>query len=53
MPTPPSRRERPFTADNRSRGPTAYGLTTVTHPDEVALGSASRLLERGRYDEAA
>ena len=26
---------------------------TLTHPDERALGSASRLLERGRYEEAA
>jgi DNA-binding SARP family transcriptional activator len=26
---------------------------TITHPDELALGQASRLLERGRYDDAA
>jgi DNA-binding SARP family transcriptional activator len=29
------------------------GLSTISHPDELALGSASRLLDRGRYDEAA
>jgi DNA-binding SARP family transcriptional activator len=35
------------------RTPSAYGRSTITHPDERALGSASRLLERGRYEEAA
>jgi DNA-binding SARP family transcriptional activator len=28
-------------------------LSTISHPDERALGSASRLLDRGRYEEAA
>jgi DNA-binding SARP family transcriptional activator len=29
------------------------GHSTISHPDERALGSATRLLERGRYEEAA
>jgi DNA-binding SARP family transcriptional activator len=29
------------------------GLSTISHPDELALGAASRLLDRGRYEEAA
>ena len=29
------------------------GLSTISHPDERAIGSASRLLDSGRYEEAA
>jgi DNA-binding SARP family transcriptional activator len=52
-PRPLAAREPPFTAHLRARVRTAYVLATITHPDELALGSASRLLERGRYEEAA
>jgi DNA-binding SARP family transcriptional activator len=43
----------PLVEHLRARVGSTYGRATISHPDERALGSASRLLDRGRYAQAA